>query len=365
MARASKRTREIAIRSSLGADRRRLIGQLLPRACCSRWSGAVLGVLLAYVGVKAFNAAIVGHASRRSGSRSPSIPWPCSSRSGATLVAGLLSGLVPALPGLADRRQRGAQGRGPRLLQPAHGHLHAARWSSRRWRSPASPDRRRPDDPERGQDGTIGSEIDTANLFTAASPCSSRLPGGGAARALLRDAAGPPARGPCRGLRAAATTYLPVGGGPGRRAIAVEGRPIPPSEDQPRAHMAWISPGFFDDLRRQGPAGAGLRREGHRRQPAGGDRQPQLRREDLAGGGPDRQAHPVQARCRASHQAEPWRTVDRRRPGPGHGRASTTSDRTGGLLHPARPGQPGVRQPGGQAPGTRTRWRSRTRCASR
>jgi putative ABC transport system permease protein len=96
MARVSRRTREIAIRSSLGANRTRLIGQLLFESVLLSMLGGALGVALAYAGVRLFNAAIAGS--------SPPFwikiaidPAALLFTLGMTLLAALVSGLLPAL----------------------------------------------------------------------------------------------------------------------------------------------------------------------------------------------------------------------------------------------------------------------------
>lgn len=59
LARALVRSKEVAVRSALGADRRRLIRQLLLEASLLAALGGVAGVGLGYVGIEAFNAAII------------------------------------------------------------------------------------------------------------------------------------------------------------------------------------------------------------------------------------------------------------------------------------------------------------------
>jgi predicted permease len=96
VARASRRTREIAIRSALGAKRGRIVAQLLAESLLLSLCGAGLGVLLAREGVRLFNAAIVD--------TNPPFwfhigidPVALAFALGTTLVAAVLSGLVPAL----------------------------------------------------------------------------------------------------------------------------------------------------------------------------------------------------------------------------------------------------------------------------
>lgn len=96
MARASKRTREIAVRAALGASRKRLIAQLLLETCLLSLFGGILGVALGAVGVKLFNNAIA--------STNPPFwikiavdPAALGFTLGITLLAGFLAGLLPAL----------------------------------------------------------------------------------------------------------------------------------------------------------------------------------------------------------------------------------------------------------------------------
>ena len=59
LARSAVRSKEIAVRSALGADRGRLIRQLLLEASLLASLGGVAGVVLGYFGIEVFNAAIL------------------------------------------------------------------------------------------------------------------------------------------------------------------------------------------------------------------------------------------------------------------------------------------------------------------
>jgi predicted permease len=60
LARAAVRSKEVAIRSALGASRSRVIRQLLVEATVIAVVGGAIGVLLSYIGINVFNAWLVG-----------------------------------------------------------------------------------------------------------------------------------------------------------------------------------------------------------------------------------------------------------------------------------------------------------------
>jgi putative ABC transport system permease protein len=246
MARASKRTREIAIRSTLGAARGRLISQLLSESVLLGLAGAVLGVFLAWLGVRVFNAAIAG-TNPPFWVRIDVDPVALLFALGASLAAGVISGLVPALQ--ASRTDVNEvlkdEGRGSSSLR-------------------------------------VGALTRLVVIFEVAISCM-LLIGAGlmiqnvlrlkgrvdvrtdnlfTARVALFEAMYPEKERKIRffddllrrlreepGVESAAvSTYLP-GTGAFMRQMFVEGAVYPKEEDRPWGHIAWISPGFFDTIR--------------------------------------------------------------------------------------------------------------------
>ncbi|HET9226139.1 MAG TPA: ABC transporter permease [Thermoanaerobaculia bacterium] len=241
MARASKRTREIAIRSSLGADRRRLIGQLLSESVVLSLAGAFLGVLLAHVGVRLFNAAIAD-------SQPPF--WikiavdqvALLFALGATLLAGVIAGLVPAIQ--ASRTDVNEvlkdEGRGTSSLRMGLFTrivvvlevgiscvllIGAGLMVQNVLR----------------MDDRI--DVRTANVFTARIALFESAYPDEAQRARFFESLLARLREDPAVAAAAASTYLPAAGSWAPR-ISLEGATYPKEEDHPRAHIAWVSSGF-------------------------------------------------------------------------------------------------------------------------
>jgi putative ABC transport system permease protein len=94
-ARAASRTREIAIRTALGAGRRHLVAQLLAETAVLAMAGTAVGLLLVYAGIWQFNQAIVDTA--------PPFwvkveldPTALAFAAGLTIMSAVLSGAIPA-----------------------------------------------------------------------------------------------------------------------------------------------------------------------------------------------------------------------------------------------------------------------------
>ncbi|MFC1543650.1 ABC transporter permease [Gemmatimonadota bacterium] len=112
LARATGRTRELAIRTAVGAGRRRVVGQLLVESLLLAAVGGVLGVVLAYAAVGGFQA---GWPNLLPLMQEIRIDLPVLSFAlGVSLLSGVLFGLMPALnvvgPDLAGLLREGGRG---------------------------------------------------------------------------------------------------------------------------------------------------------------------------------------------------------------------------------------------------------------
>ena len=95
LARATARQREIAVRSALGAGRGRLIRQLLTESLVLALTGGLLGVALAYVGVRTLTTIGAAELPRASAIRIDGAVLLYAL--GVSMLAGILFGLLPAL----------------------------------------------------------------------------------------------------------------------------------------------------------------------------------------------------------------------------------------------------------------------------
>jgi putative ABC transport system permease protein len=122
LARATARQRELAVRAALGAARARLIRQLLAESAVLAVAGGAAGLLLAWIGVRLMRVAV---AERLPIQRLESVGidgWVLAFTVGASLLSGLVFGLIPALTtsgtGLSEMLKEGGRtgsgGRGNR-----------------------------------------------------------------------------------------------------------------------------------------------------------------------------------------------------------------------------------------------------------
>ena len=103
LARAAGRQRELAIRSALGADRGRVIRQLLTESVLLAGCGGILGLGLGVAGVRGLLLLVPGNIPRITNETGaaiviPALDWRVTAFTiGVSLMTGLLFGLLPAL----------------------------------------------------------------------------------------------------------------------------------------------------------------------------------------------------------------------------------------------------------------------------
>jgi putative ABC transport system permease protein len=117
LVRATERGREIAVRAAVGSGRGRIIAQMLVESIVLSWAGAVLGVLLAWPGIRLITVLSPGNLPRIEGAGIDLAALLYTA--GAALVAAIAFGLAPALRAvrgnLADAlRDRGSDTGGVR-----------------------------------------------------------------------------------------------------------------------------------------------------------------------------------------------------------------------------------------------------------
>jgi predicted lysophospholipase L1 biosynthesis ABC-type transport system permease subunit len=99
LARGSGRWRELGARAALGARRGQLVNQLLLETMVLAGTGAVAGLVLAAVGVSLLNDQVIRHLEVPFFIRFELNPLVLAVTVGATLVAGIAAGVIPALRG--------------------------------------------------------------------------------------------------------------------------------------------------------------------------------------------------------------------------------------------------------------------------
>jgi putative ABC transport system permease protein len=99
LVRATEREREIAVRAAVGSGRGRIIAQMLVESVVLSWAGAVLGVLLAWQGIRVIAAFSPGNLPRIEGAAIDLASLVYTA--GAACVAAVVFGLAPALRAVA------------------------------------------------------------------------------------------------------------------------------------------------------------------------------------------------------------------------------------------------------------------------
>ena len=133
LARMGARGREIAVRSALGAGRRRLVRQVMAESIVLFAAGGVLGLLFAWLGVRALLAVNPDAVPRAEtiGIDGRVLLYTLA----VCLVTGALAGLVPALAAVGGRLQAALKEGAGRWPAAAAGWCATGWWSARwRWR---------------------------------------------------------------------------------------------------------------------------------------------------------------------------------------------------------------------------------------
>jgi putative ABC transport system permease protein len=110
LVRATERGREIAVRAAVGSGRGRIIAQMLVESTVLSWAGAVLGVLLAWQGIRLITALSPGNLPRIEGAAIDLAALLYTA--GAACVAAIVFGLAPALRAVAGNLADALRDRG-------------------------------------------------------------------------------------------------------------------------------------------------------------------------------------------------------------------------------------------------------------
>jgi putative ABC transport system permease protein len=248
LARAATRSKEIAVRTALGATRERLLRQLLTESVLVSLAGGAVGLLLAYAGVRALAAADVRNLPRADeiGIDGTVMLFTL----GISLLAGVLFGLAPAVhtatPDLHGALKEGGRGttadRGSHALRRSLVVTEVAlaltllTGAGLLLKSFA-----------RLQQVDPG--FDPANLLTFnLSLPQTRYPGDTAQIAFFDQLYPAIARVP--GVVAVGgTSIMPFGGGWTTGSFTIEGYQPPENTPGPWGDIRIVSPGFFETLR--------------------------------------------------------------------------------------------------------------------
>ena len=248
LARAAARSKEIAVRTALGATRKRLLKQLLTESVLVSLAGGAFGLLLAFLGVRTLVAMDVGNLPRSDeiGIDGTVMAFALA----VSLVAGVLFGLAPALhtatPNLHGALKEGGRGttadRGSHALRRSLVVTEVAlaltllTGAGLLLKSFA-----------RLQGVDPG--FDPANLLTFnVSLPQSKYASDTAQAAFFEQALPALARVP--GVTGVgATTVMPFGGSWSTAGFDIEGYQPPENQPGPWGDIRIVSPGFFETLR--------------------------------------------------------------------------------------------------------------------
>jgi putative ABC transport system permease protein len=252
LARAARRTHEIAVRAALGASRGRLVGQLLTESILLSMVGGAGGLLIATAGTRLVLKLASSQIPR---AWEIGLDWRVFTfLLAASIGTGIVFGILPALTASRVSPQTALQSAGSRSVGSG-----SAGWSGRRLR-----------------DGLVVAEIAlsfvllvSAGLLLRAFLRLQETPAGLVANnvlaarmtLLLRDYSAPGSYGRyvqeledrlrrIPGVRAAGfIQYLPLQNWGWNAFFSIAGRPPQPQGQGPQSELRYVSPGYFDALR--------------------------------------------------------------------------------------------------------------------
>jgi putative ABC transport system permease protein len=266
LSRAAARGKEIAIRSALGATRDRLVRQLLTESVILSLCGGVVGLLLAYWGVRSLGAINAGNLPRADEIRVDGAVMLFTL--GVSLLAGLLFGLAPALhvaaPDLLSTLKEGGRGAvGDRSSQAIRRMLVVAEMALALTLLTGAGLLIKSFARLQGVDpGFVPEHLLTFNLALPDSRYSER-----ARQLALFDRVLPAIRAVPGVQSAAITSVMPFGGNWSTASFEIEGYQTPENQPEPWGDIRIVSPGFFETLRIPVIRGRGLNEQDREKSP--------------------------------------------------------------------------------------------------
>jgi putative ABC transport system permease protein len=240
LSRAAERQREIAVRLALGATRSRLLRQLLTESVLLSLLGGVVGVVLAFVGLKGLVASLPGNVPRADevGIDVSVLAFTAA----VAILTGLAFGIVPAWRTLSTRLHEPLKEAGRGSVGPGHHRVRSALVVA---------------EVSMALVLLVGAGLLLRSFFrvlqadagfraegvvTASVPLSPATYGEHPKRAALLERLLEAAKSQ-PGVEAVAATIPLLGGW--QSSFSVEGRPEPPPGQRPSADIARVSPGYF------------------------------------------------------------------------------------------------------------------------
>jgi putative ABC transport system permease protein len=245
LARAASRQQEMAVRMALGAGRLRLARQLLAEGGALAVLGGTGGVLLAWWLIALARASATGDVPRLQSAQLDATVLAFAA--GVSVLTALVFGLVPLAQAVrvdvSDRLKHGSKGIARPLRQPLRRALVVAEVALTVAVATSaglllqSFGKLMAVDPGFNPDGVLAAEVSLPARYGAA-PAQRAFFDEAIARARMLPGV----------TSAAATNMVPQGGGISGIAVAAEGRPAPPPDQEISVGFRVVSEGYFETL---------------------------------------------------------------------------------------------------------------------